>query len=215
MSRIKELLRKNRFLFGLARFIYTQVLHAFSRIKWGALKKSQTGICLDLGSGARRGRDGWVTVDQGGADIYWDLRKGIPLADGTVDRLYSSHLLEHIPYVQLLPFLNECKRVLRKDGEFLICVPNARLYIEAYMNKKLFSERSSWFEPALVDTGSSIDQLNYIAFMGGEHNYLFDEENLVNTLLKAGYRSAQLRSFDPELDLAERDSESIYAVATK
>ena len=72
-----------------------------------------------------------------------------------------------------------------------------------------------WWQPGLIDTGSAIDQLNYSAYMKDEHKYMFDEENLINTLKKAGFSNAQLRKFDKTLDLQERDYESIYAVAVK
>ena len=68
---------------------------------------------------------------------------------------------------------------------------------------------------AVVKTGSLIDQLNYIAYMGGQHHYLFDEENLVNTLKLSPFTEVKLRQFDPLVDLSERDFESIYALAIK
>ena len=60
-----------------------------------------------------------------------------------------------------------------------------------------------------------LDQINYIAYMDGHHKYLFDEENLINTLLTAGFKFAQLRNFDSNLDSKGRDYESIYALAKK
>ena len=51
--------------------------------------------------------------------------------------------------------------------------------------------------------------------MDGHHKYLFDKENLVNKLLTAGFKYAQLRKFDSNLDSKERDDESIYALAKK
>ena len=51
--------------------------------------------------------------------------------------------------------------------------------------------------------------------MDGHHRYLFDEENLINTLLTAGFKYAQLRNFDSNLDSKVRDYESIYALAKK
>ena len=48
-----------------------------------------------------------------------------------------------------------------------------------------------------------------------EHKNMFDEENLINTLIQAGFSNTQLREFDEELDLLERDIESIYAIAKK
>jgi hypothetical protein len=66
-----------------------------------------------------------------------------------------------------------------------------------------------------VDTGSLLDQVNYIAYMDGHHSYMFDRENLVNTLKKAPFHEVSLRAFDEALDLKKRDFESIYAIAIK
>ena len=115
----------------------------------------------------------------------------------------------------MIPFLKECKRVLTVGGEFSVCVPNSRLYIDAYKDGKLFQDRNEWWQPGMIDTGSNIDQLNYVAYMLNEHKYMFDEQNLINTLTKAGFLNARLRKFDDSLDLIERDKESIYAKAIK
>jgi hypothetical protein len=60
-----------------------------------------------------------------------------------------------------------------------------------------------------------MDQVNYIAYMDQEHNYLFDKENLINTLKKIPFEKVNLRNFDESLDKKSRDSDSIYAVAIK
>ncbi len=191
--------------------VYQQIL---SKKKWKRLENSET-VKLELGSGPKKGIHGWTTVDVGAADITWDLRRGIPLPNDSVDNIYSSHLLEHIPYYQLLPFLRECLRVMKSGAEFSVCVPNFRIYVDAYKDGKLFRNRETWWQPGLIDTGSSIDQLNYIAYMKDEHKYMFDEENLINTLIKCGFSNVQLRDFDEKLDLLERDNDSIYAKASK
>lgn len=172
-------------------------------------------IWLDLGSGPRKGENGWITVDLCGSDIIHDLRNGIPYATGSVDRIYSSHMLEHIPYQDLLIFLGECYRVLKKGGQLSVCVPNAGYYIGAYSGGLYFRQANKGYGPAIVDTGSLLDQVNYIAYMNQLHKYMFDEENLVNTLKKVPFSSVALRSFDGSLDLEGRDFESIYALAIK
>ncbi len=88
-----------------------------SRPKWYALKK-QDNICLELGSGCKKGSNGWTTIDLSGADISHDLRMGIPLPSQTVDRIYTSHMFEHIPYKELVVFIDECYRVLKKAVSF-------------------------------------------------------------------------------------------------
>jgi len=210
----KEFIKKSSILLAVVTIPRKLVYQVAAKKSWKKLEKSSL-VKIELGSGSKKGKDGWTTVDQYGADINWDLRRGIPLPNGSVDKIYSSHLLEHIPYQELIPFLRECRRVMKLDAEFSVCVPNFRLYVDAYKNKKLFRSRDTWWQPGKVDTGSSIDQLNYLAYMLDEHKYMFDEENLINTLTQAGFSNVQLRDFDGELDILERDFESIYAIAVK
>lgn len=181
--------------------------------QWKKLSK-QEEIKLELGSGPKRGLNGFTTVDLYGADIHRNLKNGIPLNDNSVDVIYNSHLLEHIPYSQLISFLKECRRVLKVGGYMSVCVPDAKKYIEAYIEGRNFIEVDREYKPALVDTGSYLDQINYIAYMAGEHCYMFDQQNLVNILKKAGFSRVEPRPFDSTIDLAERDFASIYAIAT-
>lgn len=190
------------------------LLQKFAFVKWLYLAKREN-IYLELGSGPKKGRGAWTTVDERGADICYDLRKGLPLPDNTVDKIYSSHMLEHIPFPQLKEFIVECHRVLKPGGELSICVPDASLYIKAYIEKKNFRDMEDAFGPAVVNTGSAMDQLNYVAYMNGQHCYLFDQENLQNTLRLAPFKVVTLRQFDESLDMDERDFESIYALAVK
>jgi predicted SAM-dependent methyltransferase len=197
----------------LLSIVSLSIVHHF---KWKALQKSKF-IKLELGSGPKKGARGWTTVDTKGADLYRDLRFGIPLKDEVVDCIYSSHLLEHIPYSSLLLFLADCNRVLKKGGFFSVCVPNARYYIKAYLEKSDFEglHGVNIYGPAAIKTGSCLDQVNYIAYMDGQHCYMFDEENLINTLKLVGFLDVKLREFDPSVDMIERDYASIYAIARK
>jgi predicted SAM-dependent methyltransferase len=174
-------------------------------------------IRIDIGSGARSGSNGWLTIDQSlKSDLPWDLRLGIPFPTGTVSEIYTSHLLEHIPFRNLKTLLAECYRVLKPSGILSVAVPNSRLYIQSYLdgNDFLATSPSIW-EPALCPTGSLIDQINYIAYNNGDHKYMFDEENLINILESSGFLKVSLRSFDPKLDFSWRDFESIYATAVR
>jgi predicted SAM-dependent methyltransferase len=171
-------------------------------------------IKLELGSGSRKGTNGWTTIDMApGCDMYCNLAKGIPFPDGTVHNIYSSHFFEHLTYQQTQTLLGECLRVMVPDGRFSICVPNARLYLEAYVKGvELDPRRFLGYEPAYNHT-TSIDYVNYIAYMNEDHKYMFDEENLVFLLQQRGFRNVQIREFDPSLDLKDRDCMSIYAEA--
>lgn len=201
-------------LVSLAKRARLMVARCQSYNHWQTTRNQKT-ICLELGSGAKRGENGWTTIDLTGADISHDLRNGIPFLTGSVDRIYTSHMLEHIPYRDLVAFLNECYRVLKEGGELSVCVPDASRYIRAYVEGKHFRKFDKMYEPAAVDTGSLLDQVNYIAYMNQLHKYMFDEENLIGTLKKVPFSSVALREFDGTIDLRCRHYESIYAVALK
>ena len=207
-------LKKFPWLYSFSKYLYINICQISTFYKWKTLP-SKNEVFLELGSGVNKKRDGWITVDMYDADINYDLRKGIPLPNNTVNKIYTSHMLEHIPYKQLKIFINECYRVLKERGELLVSVPNARLYIASYIQKKSFRKEENMYQPALIKTGSWIDQLNYIAYLDELHCYMFDEENLVNTLKLAPFSKVNLRSFDTKLDKSRRDFTSIYASAIK
>lgn len=187
-----------------------------SKRKIRRLVEERNEISIEVGAGDKKGVGEWVTIDIARrCDLYWDLRKGIPFPDSKIKNLYSSHFFEHLSFPEIQRFLQECKRVLVPGGKFLICVPNARIYLEAYAKGEFLSSPPYFgYEPAYNHT-TRIDYVNYTAYMGGVHKYMFDEENLVFILKSAGFANVRLRPFDPNIDMQERDFESIYAQAEK
>jgi predicted SAM-dependent methyltransferase len=121
----------------------------------------------------------------------------------------------HVAGVCINRIGRECRRVLVPGGTFSICVPNAKLYLDAYVKSDSLDEsRFFRWKPAYNNT-TRIDYVNYIAFMEGYHKYMFDEENIVYILKSKGFRNVRVRQFDQSLDDKERDFESIYAEAEK
>ena len=173
-------------------------------------------ICVELGAGGTT-RQGWISIDLAGADINLDLTKShLPFSDNSVDCFYSSHVFEHFSYPEpMLSILRECCRCLKKGGSFSICVPNAAIYVDAYLKNEYPKRPSSDFWQPALHNNSKMDILNYIAYMDGHHKHLFDLEGLLKILSKSGLKNAVQREFDPCVDLVERHWESIYAVATK
>ncbi|MFH1472001.1 MAG: methyltransferase domain-containing protein [Nanoarchaeota archaeon] len=58
----------------------------------------------------------------GDADIISDLNKKIPLKNDSVDCVVAGEVLEHLYGTNF--FLEEVHRVLKKDGEFILSIPN-------------------------------------------------------------------------------------------
>lgn len=81
---------------------------------------------LNLGCG-RDYRKGWTNVDQAKqykSEYSGSLEDKWPWIDSSVDEIYCSHLLEHIN--NLVFFMNEAWRVLKKGGRMEIKVPHYR-----------------------------------------------------------------------------------------
>ena len=212
------ILKKQRHIKKLLKFIISSCKKPFSKLIIKKILKRDK-ICLEIGSGNKKGTGDWVTLDGGFfADIHWDLRQGIPFPDNSLDKIYTSHCFEHIPFNDLERLIKNCYNKLKQGGTLSVCVPNARLYIDAYISGKQFidfKDESLVCPSTVCDTGSPIDQLNLIAYLGGQHCYMFDPVNLVNILKKNGFSEVREREFEVGLDLLERDHESIYALAKK
>ena len=83
-------------------------------------------IKIELGAGAAKGQNGWLTLDLSDAcDINWDLSQPLPFPDNSVSRLYPSHVLEHFPTKISFRLLSDCYRVLKPGGSDA-CVPDVR-----------------------------------------------------------------------------------------
>lgn len=94
------------------------------------LLKKNNGIRLDIGCGATK-HEGFVGMDVRklpGVDIVQDLEK-FPwkLPNESVSIMIASHVVEHINPAGgiFLKFMDECWRVLKPGGEFLISCPYA------------------------------------------------------------------------------------------
>ena len=170
---------------------------------------------LNLGSGPVESPNQIFNVDLFGADINFDLTKKFPFKDNSIEFIYTSHFLEHLSFNELNNLLSECYRVLKPDSKISIVVPNARLYINAYLNNDPFVSYEDMYEGGKIETGSPLDQINYIAYLGGDHKHMFDMESLLRILNSHGFKDAKERGFDLTYDKESRDFESIYAEAFK
>lgn len=176
------------------------------------LVDAQNPLWVEIGSGRKFGSDGWVTLDiELECDLYWDLRHGLPFPDASVSRIYSSHLFEHLTYNEGQALMRECLRALIPGGEFSICVPNARYYLDAYARKEHLVEPFMGWTPAVQGT-SLIDMVNYVAYLDGHHKCMFDEESLIARMQDVGMTNVSLRGFDPAINSPGRDFESVYAL---
>lgn len=204
-----------RFVKKLVLPAYKFILRHKSKRKISQILKDNSTVFLEVGAGQNKGRGNWITLDMNKkCDLYWDLRDGIPFPNESIKKIYSSHFFEHLTFAEGQLFLDECFRVLKPGGIFSICVPNARLFVDAYLRNFSEDKELLRYLPAVNQT-TAIDYLNYIAYMNGHHKYMFDQQNLLFLLKEKKFQNVHAREFDADLDKVERDSTSIYAEAIK
>ena len=96
------------------------VLGVWDRVRVGGTDP----VILDIGCGDTKQYPDNLGVDMRdaeGVDVVADLAQGIPFPDGSADRVFAVHILEHL--VDFLPLVDECHRVLRPGGILHVLSP--------------------------------------------------------------------------------------------
>ncbi|HEX6969559.1 MAG TPA: methyltransferase domain-containing protein [Micromonosporaceae bacterium] len=96
------------------------VLGVWSRVRVAGREPT----VLDLGCGGVKQYDGNIGLDlypTVGVDAVADLSRPLPIADDSVDVIFTVHILEHL--LDFLPLVDECHRVLRPGGTLHVLSP--------------------------------------------------------------------------------------------
>lgn len=86
---------------------------------------------------------GWVNIDLGErnrVDIVADITKGLPFEDGTIDRVYAGHVLEHIDREDIPLVLSEVVRILAPEGRFCVVGPDETRALGFHADDKLLKD---------------------------------------------------------------------------
>jgi len=158
-----------------------------------------------------------------GSDIRWaDASERIPKASGSVDAIYSSHMLEHLDCCRAAVFLSEAKRILRRGGIIRLAVPDIRFHVEDYLKH----QDADHFMDAihLGRTGPRSWRGRIMRLFAGDrsHKWMYDGKSLCRLLSESGFCEAAVvepgttRIPDPgALNLSERWPESVFVEAVK
>lgn len=184
------------------------------------------GLSVNVGSGGR-GLPGWLNIDAviGPDDsLPVDIRKGLPLSDGSVRRILAEHVIEHLHFRDEAPdVLAELHRVLEPGGVARIIVPDLEAYVCAYASRspQQWSALGWDLDRMPHDIYTPMHILNHIFQQDGEHLFGYDFETLAWLIRRAGFteivRQSFRQSLDPELaiDREEHARYSLYVDARK
>ncbi|UCG17321.1 MAG: methyltransferase domain-containing protein [Phycisphaerales bacterium] len=193
-------------------------LLAYYPYKWRMRLGRQMPTRLHVGCG-RNSFPGWINADTTPrAELIVFLERRLPFANDTLDRIYSEHVLEHVPYETGVFFLKEAFRTLRPGGCVRIAMPDLQDLVAGYCNGdwKRF-DWVNWPEHAFIVTRA--EMIN-VAFRWWGHQHLYDRQELSRALLEAGFEDFRfVRNGESELGdlrgLETRLDSTLVAEATK
>jgi SAM-dependent methyltransferase len=174
---------------------------------------------LNWGCGGR-GEPGWINSDRKagrGVELPCDIREGLPLADDSVDYAVSVHALQEVPIPELVPVLQELRRVIRPGGVLRLCLPDLDKGIAAYLRK----DAAHFLIPD--DDASSLGG-KFVTHMlwYGHSRTLFTPDYTAELLLRAGFARATPCAFGETAsgfagvtELDNREHESLFIEGTK
>jgi predicted SAM-dependent methyltransferase len=132
--------------------------------------------------------DGFESVDCVGAPNHWACWgvDRLPFDDNSVDLIYASHVLEHVPWQKTGDALAEAYRILKPGGSIEVWVPDFEYIVECYRYRTC---GDSWRRDN--PEGDPMKWINGRLYAYGDlanhHRATFDAEYLGDCLRRAGF----------------------------
>ena len=129
---------------------------------------------------------------------YGDIVSGLPMALGSCDGVYSSHVIEHLSREDARTALRNSLSLLKPGGLFRVVVPDLRALVVSYLDSGETDACSAFMERSMLGRAGGESSWKAAAgrlFGNGAHLWLWDEPGLKSELLAAGFvdvRSARL-----------------------
>ena len=163
---------------------------------------------------------GWINSDiqEGpGIDISCDIREGLPLDTDYLDYAVSIHSLPEVPYPELVPALQELRRMLKPGGVLRVSLPDLDKGIAAYQ-----SNNRDYFLIPDEEVKSIGSKLIVQLLWYGYSRTLFTHDFIEELLYKAGFSSVSRCSYKVThsaypgiVELDNREEESLFVEAVK
>jgi SAM-dependent methyltransferase len=151
---------------------------------------------------------------------FADAVRQIPCADGSVDVVYSAHMVEHLDPTEARRFLREVRRVLRPGGIVRLAAPDLALLADRYQITQDADEFVLGTYMAQERPAGLRSRAKFAVVGPRHHLWMYDGESLAGLLRSAGFAdvavlpAGETMIADPgSLDLKERAHETVYAEA--
>jgi SAM-dependent methyltransferase len=134
-----------------------------------------------------------------------DIVKGLPFASGTADRLYCSHVLEHLALADFRKAITETHRLLKPGGVFRLVLPDLEIFAKEYLESKRPERAIVFMEQTIL--GVKARNRGIMRFLrdwlgGSKHLWMWDYEGMKCELERAGLKDIRRAKFGDSVDSA-------------
>ncbi len=125
---------------------------------------------------------------------FGDIRKGLPVSDGSADGVYCSHVLEHLALEDFRKALKNTFRIVRPGGTFRLVLPDLKLLAKEYLASSEPDAAVRFMQSTLMGRTSRPKGMsgllrNWIG--NSEHLWMWDYQALAMELGKVGFVSVR------------------------
>ena len=130
---------------------------------------------------------------------YGDIVKGLPIEPNSVDKLYASHVLEHLAHEDAVIALKNSHLILKSGGIFRVIVPDLTVRVRKYLSDVgSVSAAPEFLDSTLLGRRSRARGILNIASTvlgNSNHLWMWDEPSLTHALKMAGFSDIRRCTF--------------------
>ena len=133
--------------------------------------------------GSREQIPGWESFDMlAGANHIGDCSDLERFDNNSIDTIYASHVLEHVPMASQQRALNEWHRVLKPGGDLMIAVPDLKSLSSLFLSGNITAKDKLLLVSMIFGGQSNAHDIHYTGY---------DFELLWNYLMAVGFREVK------------------------
>lgn len=138
------------------------------------------------------------------ANVRWgNIIVGLPFGSGTADRVYCSHVLEHLSLTELRKALEQTYRMLKPGGVFRLVLPDLEYSIKQYVGSSQPERAHAFMEATIL--GVKDRRRNPAQFLrdwlgGSRHLWMWDYPGMDSELRRVGFKQIRRAAFGDSKD---------------
>ena len=136
---------------------------------------------------------------------YGDVIKGLPVPQASAERVYASHVLEHLALRDCRTALRNVLRYLRPGGVFRFVVPDLEFYVRKYTASEQPDAASVFMAETILgeqEGTRGFRSLPRALFGRSQHLWMWDYKNFAYELASAGFTAIRRAGFGDSGDPA-------------